>query len=86
MKKWDNGQKRRNIRAQYLGLLVISAELQDKKGSFILRDEGVFENGIATSSLKIMPGSGTNDFTGIAGEGIYKASHTNSILELNITL
>lgn len=71
--------------AQYLGLLIVTGELQDKRGTFVLRDEGTFENGIAKSSLKIVPGSGTGDFNRIIGEGSYEASHTDSTFELDIT-
>lgn len=73
-------------KASYFGFLVISGSIQDKRGTFVLRDEGIFENGVAMSSLKIIPGSGTDDFTKIAGEGSYKASHTGSALELDLTL
>lgn len=72
--------------AQYLGLLIVEGEIQGNKGTFVLRDEGTFENGIAKSSLTVLPGSGTDDFIGIAGDGGYEASHTDSTFELNITL
>jgi len=72
--------------AQYIGLLVVEGEFQNKKGTFVLRDEGTFENGIARSSLKVIPGSGTDDFTKIVGKGGYEASHTDSTFELDFTL
>ena len=73
-------------KAGYLGLLVISGSIRDKHGVFALRDEGTFENGVAASSLTILPNSGTDDFKLITGTGSYKASHTDSVLKLNISL
>ena len=85
---YDHADSKNHLKsnAQYLGLLVVTGEFQGKKGTFVLRDEGTFKNGIAKSSLKILPGSGTDDFARIIAEGGYEASHTDSTFELNITL
>jgi len=66
--------------------MFVEGAIGEKTGSFVLKDEGVFESGTATSSVTIIEGSGAEGFEGISGDGFYRASHTESLFELNISL
>lgn len=61
--------------ATMIGLEQVTGRIGDKSGSFMLQDIGKFENGVATSTVSIVPGSGTGDFTGLKGQGNLVAEH-----------
>ena len=67
--------------AVYIGLTRISASMNGKQGSFIFEDRGTFENGNASSSLQIIPGSGTGGFKNISGTGKYSADSNGAVIE-----
>src|SRR3954468_14004436 len=47
--------------ATYLGLQHMNGKIGDRAGSFVLEVYGKFENGAATSTFKVIPGSGKGD-------------------------
>ena len=53
--------------ATYVGLERIEGRLGDRTGSFMVRDEGRFEDGLARSTFVIVDGSGTGELDGIRG-------------------
>ena|SRR5450755_3089967 len=55
--------------AAYTGLERIAGRIGERSGSFVLRGEGVFENGAASTSWRIVDGSGSGDLRGIRGTG-----------------
>ena len=61
--------------ATFVGLEQVVGRIGERAGSFVLRINGVFENGAATSKLAIVPGSGTGDLKGLHGEGETVAHH-----------
>ncbi len=61
--------------ANYFGYERIVGKIGGRAGSFVLEDKGVFEAGIAKSSLKVMSGSGTGELRGLRGEGGYATGH-----------
>ena len=61
--------------ATYVGFERVVGKIGARSGSFVLEDKGVFEGGIAKSSLKVMPDSGTGELRGLRGEGNYATGH-----------
>lgn len=61
--------------AVYVGLQEMTGRLGDKSGSFVMDVQGAYENGAATSSWTVIPGTGTGDFTNLRGEGRTVAHH-----------
>ena len=53
--------------ATFVGMELVVGRLAGQTGSFVMRDVGVFENGVAASSFEIVEGSGTADLAGIRG-------------------
>ncbi|MDT5323366.1 MAG: hypothetical protein QOF25_518, partial [Mycobacterium sp.] len=53
-----------------------------RRGSLVLLHDGVFEDGAATATLRIV--SGTDELKGTTGEGTFRADPAGSVtLELN---
>ena len=44
----------------------------------MLKIDGAFENGAATSTMTIIPGSGTGELAGITGQGETVAVHADT--------
>ncbi len=61
--------------ATYVGFERVVGKIGNRAGSFVLEDKGVFEGGIAKSTLSVMPDSGTNELRGLRGEGDYVTGH-----------
>lgn len=61
--------------ANYFGYERIVGKIGARAGSFVLEDKGVFESGMAKSSLRVMPNSGTGELRGLKGEGSYATGH-----------
>jgi len=72
--------------AQYIGLFRLDGKLNGKAGSFVMEDRGAYENGAATSTLTIIPGSGTGELKGIFGNGKYIATQEGSTCDLDYEL
>lgn len=69
--------------ATYVGLIAFTGQLSGKEGSFVLEDNGNFEDGTASSALKIISGSGFGALKDIGGTGKYRANQTGYHLELD---
>jgi len=54
-----------------------------KSGSFVLEHSGSFENGVITSTRKIVAGSGTNELAGLRGEAYFNSGESR---EFHLTL
>ena len=61
--------------ATFTGLERVVATVGGRSGSFVLQHTGTFESGVATVSLSIVPGSGTEGLRGITGKGQFAAGH-----------
>jgi Protein of unknown function (DUF3224) len=61
--------------ATFVGLQQMTGRLADRSGSFVVKVDGVFENGAAKSTWTIIPGSGSGDLRGLRGEGSTVAHH-----------
>jgi uncharacterized protein DUF3224 len=66
--------------ATFVGLERIVGHVAGKAGSFVLQRIGIFENGVATESYFVIPGSGTEELRGLRGEGTSAVGHGLSIL------
>jgi hypothetical protein len=72
--------------AIYIGLMRFVGNMQGKEGSFVIEDHGTFENGLASSSLQIIAGSGMGEFKGIKGTGRYSANKNGTQIEFDYIL
>ena len=72
--------------AEYLGLIRISGLLKGKPGSFVMKDNGKFDAGMAQSNLAIISGSGTGELLKITGTGTYQANHSGCSWELDVII
>jgi hypothetical protein len=61
--------------AVYVGLLRVDGRIGIRSGTFVLRCQGTFQEGIATCSWSVVPGSGTRELSGLRGEGEFSAGH-----------
>ena len=61
--------------AAFVGLERIVGRIAGKTGSFVLQRTGVFEGGQAKESYSVIPGSATEELSGLAGEGSTSLGH-----------
>lgn len=57
--------------AEIVGMLAVVGSLGGRAGSFALRTSGTFEAGTLKAELRVVPGSGTGELTGLSGSGVY---------------
>ncbi len=50
------------------GLQRFTGKVEDRSGSFILKHEGRFVNGVVSSKMTVVPASGTDELKGLRGE------------------
>lgn len=62
-------------RAEYRGYERFVGRLGGRSGTFVLRSEGAWENGAATTRFAVVRGSGTGELSGLAGEGGHVSRH-----------
>ena len=68
--------------ATFVGIERIKGTVDGKHGSLVLLHDGVFEDGAATATLRIV--SGTDELKGATGSGTFRADPAGSItLELH---
>lgn len=65
--------------AYFNGMSYFEGELKGKKGSFILIENGVYKDKIATCRWSIAPDSGTGELKGISGSGGYQSGHCMTV-------
>ena len=53
--------------AGYVALERVTGTLNGKKGSFILQHSGTMKKGVSTMLVTVVPDSGTEELTGLAG-------------------
>jgi hypothetical protein len=59
--------------AEYVGLQEIEGTLDGHPGSFILTAVGAFDGKRSEAHWGVVPGSGTGELAGIAGDGVFEA-------------
>lgn len=68
--------------SSFIGIEEVIGKLEGKSGSFLLDHKGSHQDGIAKSSFKIIPNSGTGALSGIKGSGDYEATHEKTEMTL----
>jgi hypothetical protein len=58
-----------------IGAERIAGVVAGRSGTFILQHTGLYENGVATLTLSVIPGCGTGDLANLRGEGHFAATH-----------
>ena len=53
--------------AGYVAMEIVTGTLQDRSGTFILQHSGTMTRGVAQLTLTVVPDSGTEQLTGLAG-------------------
>lgn len=61
--------------ATFIGLEQVVGRLGGREGSFVLQHSGIYRDSVATGTWAVVPGSGTGDLSGLAGEGGFEARH-----------
>lgn len=64
-----------DTQAVFQGVQKITGKIDGKQGSFMMLEQGKFDAPTTRGQWQIIEGSGTGDFTHIAGEGSYTAEH-----------
>jgi hypothetical protein len=72
--------------ARYVSLMQFTVTLNGRAGSFVVEEAGRFEDGVAESTLTILPRSGTGDLAGIRGTGRFHATKDGAACELQYEL
>ncbi len=84
--KYFNPNDQHKSSAIFVGLFMFSGKLSGKKGSFVMEENGVFENGAVSSTFKIINGSGLGELEQISGTGQYLANQDGSRFEFDYNL
>ena len=61
--------------ATFVGLERVAGKIAGKFGTFVLQRAGVFENGQAKESYFVIPGSATDELSGLQGDGASAVGH-----------
>ncbi|MFL5759504.1 MAG: DUF3224 domain-containing protein [Thermomicrobiales bacterium] len=69
--------------ASFVGIERVVGRIGDKSGSFVLQQSGTYENGVAKGEWFVVPGTGTEELTGLRGEGDFEASHESAAFTLD---
>jgi Protein of unknown function (DUF3224) len=59
--------------ASFVGLERVSGRIGDRRGSFILQDEGALKGATVSGRWFVVPGSATEELEGLRGEGGFSA-------------
>lgn len=62
-----------NSIVRFVGHELVQAKIGERAGSFVLRHEGMFENGAVSIEVQIVRGSGTGGLSNILGRGRIEA-------------
>ena len=63
----DQGQ------ARFVGLQRVDGRLGDRSGTFVVETVGTFDGKVAKGSWNVIPDSGTDELSGLSGEGEFSA-------------
>jgi hypothetical protein len=63
--------------SSYVTLMHVTAVLDGRSGSFVLRGDGTYEDGIARAASVVVPGSGTGELAGLTGRGNSVSTHSD---------
>ena len=84
--KYFDANDQHKSSARYIGFIRFIGTVHGNEGSFVMEDHGAFENGEASSTLRIIDGSGLGALKGIQGTGRYSANHDGARIELDYNI
>src|SRR5262245_27161650 len=61
--------------ATFVGLERVVGRIAGKAGTLVLQRTGVFEEGLAKESYFVIPGSATEELSGLQGDGVSAVGH-----------
>lgn len=70
----------------YVALERVGGALDGRKGTFVLQHRGIMTRGVPQLDVSVVPDSGTEELTGIAGTMIIKIEGGNHFYEFEYTL
>jgi hypothetical protein len=59
--------------AEYVGLERVTGSVGGRKGTFVTSGVGTFKGGVASTTWKVVEGSGTGELEGLSGGGTFEA-------------
>ena len=60
--------------ALFTGFETLTATIEGKTGTVVIQHHGTFEQGVASSSFVIVPGSGNEQLAGLTGSGSFRST------------
>jgi hypothetical protein len=73
--------------ARFVGLQKVDGAVAKRHGTFMLEAAGDFDGQLARWEATVVPGSGTNELTGLSGSGSFGAEHgTDATYEIHYQL
>lgn len=60
--------------ALFTGFETLTATIEGKTGTVVIQHNGTFEQGVASSSFVIVPGSGNEQLAGLTGSGSFRST------------
>ena len=75
-----------NGAARFVGLARVTGRVAEREGTFVMQDEGTFENGVAKGRWTILPGLGSGELAGIRGDGHFAAASDSASYMLDVEL
>jgi hypothetical protein len=72
--------------ANFVGLATVTGEIRGKRGSFVMQDVGLIENGISKGRWVILPGLGSGELRNVRGDGHFASSEDGASYFLDVTL
>jgi hypothetical protein len=65
--------------ADFTGIERVVGMAGNRTGSFLLFHTGTFQNGVATSSCRVIEGSATGELKGMTGSGGFSTGHSMTV-------
>jgi Protein of unknown function (DUF3224) len=75
-----------SLEAEYCGYERVTGSLAGRSGSFVFDTRGAHQDGKASTSVRVVAGSGTGELAGLRGEGAYVADAMEYTLTLSYDL
>lgn len=72
--------------ANFVGMERVTGRIGDREGSFVLQQNGTYENGIAKGEWFVVSGTGTGSLTGLRGSGGFQADHEGATYTLDFEI
>ncbi|MBB5953786.1 hypothetical protein FHS29_000356 [Saccharothrix tamanrassetensis] len=64
--------------AGIMGMFRVTGSIAGRSGTFVLRNNAVFESGAVRGEVSVVPGSATGELAGLSGDGEYRSEGTRA--------